>query len=49
MPIETSSTLSEDGLSVTYTKVFFDEETGNYQVIPHNSSSYSENDNEKET
>ena len=30
-------------------KVFFDEETGTYQVIPHNSSSYSENDNEKET
>ena len=28
-------------------KVFFDEETGNYQVMTINSSSYSENDNEK--
>tara|TARA_Y100000296_G_scaffold45803_1_gene52505 strand:+ start:797 stop:991 length:195 start_codon:yes stop_codon:yes gene_type:complete len=28
-------------------KVFFDEETGDYQIIPSNSSSYSENDDEK--
>ena len=28
-------------------KVFFDEETGDYQIIHSNSSSYSENDDEK--
>ena len=30
-------------------KVVFDENTGAYEIIPHPSSSYSENDNEKET
>jgi len=30
-------------------KVFFDPETGVYQVIPSNSSSYSENDNKEKT
>ena len=28
-------------------KVFFDEETGTYEIMTINSSSYSENDNEK--
>jgi hypothetical protein len=28
-------------------KVFFDEETGTYEIMTANSSSYSENDNEK--
>ncbi len=30
-------------------KVFFDEETGTYEIMAINSSSYSENDNEKKT
>ena len=30
-------------------KVFFDEETGTYEVMTINSSSYSENDNKEET
>jgi hypothetical protein len=30
-------------------KVFFDPETDTYQVIPSNSSSYSENDNKEKT
>ena len=33
--LETSSTLSEDGLSVTYTKVFFDEEAWNEYRAEH--------------
>jgi len=30
-------------------KVFFDEETGTYEIMAINSSSYSENENEKKT
>ena len=41
------STKKRKTIKLSDEKVFFDEKTGTYQVIPANSSSYSENDNEK--
>ena len=42
------STRERKVIKLSDEKVFFDENTGTYQVISPNSSSYSEKDNEKE-